>query len=508
MNSYADRLRALQSLSTPMRPLIDSLIADRDNAAAILDGIARMLRSRSGVIYGPAPRGLQHNERERYREIIDTITGSQAAARTALGILGPARLLDTQERFLRIMDHSGMLERLGSWREHIRTMRDEALRVTAEFNGRRRSAPIRKVKIFGLGGSAAPHAIAAEIIGNLRRSSTEIQVVHADSPNADFVDRETLAVFASFSGSTEETIHCYSLLRERTSNRVALCKGGKLAQMAREDQVPTMLLPNDDTHPAYVLQPRESVCLQMTAMLTFLSGVGLAPGAAGSLTTDQFRPDEILPCVDQWRQRFGPQVSFGENPAKRLACFLLYGTVAGTGFLDIWHKRVPFIVVERNNRAVGHEARTQLHERSKVTAGFYEAPECLHNLVESIRAEAESGRAGIDDDRFVYYFIRSADEPTRMTLRLDATTELVMSGRSRYAVLNVEGGDPWQRALFATYFNAHMTTYMAILNGYDPLPVPTMSWMKEVMEGFTRGGAEERAACGVHRPLYSVHLPE
>ncbi|HUT09905.1 MAG TPA: SIS domain-containing protein, partial [Thermoguttaceae bacterium] len=146
----------------------------------------------------------------------------------------------------------------------------------------------------------------------------------------------------------------------------------------------------------------------------------------------------------------------------------------------------PFILVDRNNRAIGHEPRTQIHERSKLNAAFYEAPEFLHNLVESIRAGTESSLAGLDDDRWVYYFIRSVDEESRIRLRLDKTVELVMQGKAKCAVLNVEGDTPYQRAMFATYFNAHMTTYLALLNGFDPLPVPTMSWMKNVMGDYPR----------------------
>jgi len=135
-----------------------------------------------------------------------------------------------------------------------------------------------------------------------------------------------------------------------------------------------------------------------------------------------------------------------------------------------------------------------MHERSKLNAAFYDAPEFLHNLVESIRAGSESAIGGLDDDRWVYYFIRSPDEEPRIRLRLDKTIELVMKEKAKYAVLNVDEETPYQNALFATYFNAYMTTYLAILNGFDPLPVPTMSWIKNVMEAYPRGGEEERNA--------------
>lgn len=51
------------------------------------------------------------------------------------------------------------------------------------------------------------------------------------------------------------------------------------------------------------------------------------------------------------------------------------------------------------------------------------------------------------------------------------------------------------------YFNAHMATYLALLNGFALLPIPTMSWLKNVMKKFKRDGKEEKEAQKTDRPL-------
>jgi hypothetical protein len=144
------------------------------------------------------------------------------------------------------------------------------------------------------------------------------------------------------------------------------------------------------------------------------------------------------------------------------------------------------VISDRNNAALAHEVRTQFHERSKLNAVAYDAPECLHNLVESIRTTSESAMAGLDVDPWTYYFLKSADEEPRVGERLNETIRLVMTGRSTFAEATIHGENPFQRALLATCFNAHVSTYLAILNGYDPLPVPTMSWLKNVMRDIPR----------------------
>lgn len=472
------------------RPAAKALITDNSHRKRILDNIAKIIKEQSAVLYDKHELKDPRNRRE-HNAMIEASIKEQAAIQTALGILGPDGLLDNQQ-FVELIDRSGMLERLGRWPDQIKTMQSRAYETAKQFR-KKHIQDINYVAIFGVGGSGAPHDIAADIISNWHKSSVRIEVIHADEHNPDYIDENMLAIFCSFSGNTEEIINCYRKIKPKTNMRVVLTKGGKLGNIARRDKIPFIQLPTKKDDKDYVIQPRESVCLQLSAMLTFLAKIGLKKGSKGSLTLEELAFEAgIIPLIKKWRQRFGPEVPYKDNPAKQLAFFLLYGIdYKGEGNLgeyDLWRKTVPCILVDRNNWAIGHEIRTQLHERSKINAIFYEAPEFLHNLVESIRASGESSQGGLDDDPFVYYFLRSSDEEPRIRLRLNKTIKLVLKGRVDYKELNIKGRNPFQRALFAVYFNAHMSTYLALLNGFDPLPVPTMSWIKNVMRRSKRKG--------------------
>lgn len=489
---------------------IKSLISDKCNRDKILNNLAKMIEQQSEIAYSLIPDGLKPGEQEKYQRLIQAMLSEQILIQTTLGILGPDGLLD-DKRFISLIDRSGMLERLGRWQEHIVTMLHRSEEVAEQFKQRYNVNPLKKVKIFGMGGSGAPHDIAAEVINNLRKSATEIQVIHADTPNPDYVDEDTLVMLCSFSGNTEETINCYYSVRQKTNYLIILAQGGKLEEIAQHDNILFLRFPDKESHPAYVIQPRESVCIQLTATLTLLSRIGLKPGSAGEFKIDDLAFEmDIFPLLKKWRGIFGPQVSFNHNPAKQLAFFLLYGIdYCNEGYklekYDLWNKKIPFILVDYNNKSIGHEVRTQLHERSKINAAYYDAPEFLHNLVESIRASLESSHVSLDEDKFVYYFIRSLDEEERIRLRLNRTIDLVFQNKGDYATLNLEGKNSYERSLFAVYFNAHMTTYLAILNGFDPLPVPTMSWIKTVMDEFPRGGKEEKEAQMVQMPILNIY---
>lgn len=475
-----------------VRSAITSLVADKEHRVRILDELFDLVARLSDELYTSTEAGLRPREPktcEQHEETAKTATAQQAAIQAALGILGPQTLLD-DSRWVPAVDRSGMLQRLGRWPDHVASMSTEALRALAAFRGKYGSIRPARLHVFGLGGSGAPHDIAAQVISNFRKSRVPLEVIHADDPNPDFTDENTLAIFSSFSGNTEETLNGYERVHAKAGAILALGQGGKLRQLANRDGIPFIQLPEDPQHPAHVLQPRESVCLQLTGMLCFLAGLGLPDGSAGSLQLEDLDIDGTLAQLIQWRARFEPDTHFDSNPTKQLALFLLYGDAGAEAVRDnLWDKRTPFVLADRNNAALAHEVRTQIHERSKVNAACYDAPEFLHNLVESVRSTSRSWQSGLDPDRWVYYFIRSIDEEPRIAERLDKTIEHVFRDRVAFAVLNAEGSTPFQRALFATYFNAYMSTYLAILNGADPLPVPTMSWLKNVMKDIPRAAA-------------------
>lgn len=509
---YVTHIRTLvNGPSQQRRQAVNALISDTSNKDKILDEIAVIIKEQSVVLYDNSELKDPRTRRE-HNAMIEASLKEQAAIQTALGILGPDGLLDNQQ-FVELIDRSGLLERLGRWPDQIKTMQSRAYETAKQFRKKHKKhkQDINYVAIFGLGGSGAPHDIAADIISNWHKSSVKIEVIHADEPNPDYIDKNTLAIFCSFSGNTEEIINCYETVKDKTEMRVVLTKGGKLGQLAKRDKIPLIQLPTDEKDKAYVIQPRESVCLQLTAMLTFLASIGLKPGSGGSLNLEDLAFDlkKIITKIGEWRDKFAPIVPYKNNPAKQLAFFLLYGIdyKGNPREYNLWHKKVPCILVDRNNWGIGHEIRTQLHERSKINAIFYEAPEFLHNLVESIRATGASSQGGLDEDPYVYYFIRSSDEEPRIRLRLKKTIELVLKERVDYKELKIKGRNPFQRALFAVYFNAHMSTYLALLNGFDPLPIPTMSWLKNVMKECDRDGKEEKEAQKTNRTLLTPNGP-
>src|SRR3954468_7940394 len=108
----------------------------------------------------------------------------------------------------------------------------------------------RGLVICGMGGSGIVADLAAAAIG--LRATAPITTIRGYELPA-WVGPDTLVVCASYSGNTEETLHCFDAARAAGAPRVVVTTGGKLAEGARAaGDVPVIGVPSG-------MQPRAAV---------------------------------------------------------------------------------------------------------------------------------------------------------------------------------------------------------------------------------------------------------
>ena len=121
------------------------------------------------------------------------------------------------------------------------------------------------VTVCGMGGSAFPGDIINAVYG------TTVNI----SVNRDYVvpalGGRGLYIVSSFSGNTEETVAALDSLLERGADVVIVTAGGKLADRARDNNVPLVLL----TKPSPTFQPRAASGIFVGAFLRILCHHGL-----------------------------------------------------------------------------------------------------------------------------------------------------------------------------------------------------------------------------------------
>src|SRR3954452_2814597 len=138
----------------------------------------------------------------------------------------------------------------------------------AESAGIKKREFTRGIVICGMGGSAIGADLAAAAIG--LRATAPITTIRGYELPA-WVGPDTLVVCASYSGDTEETLHCFEQAGAVGAGRVVVTTGGKLAAGARAaGDVPVVGVPSG-------MQPRAAVVYTTVATLQCAELAGAAP---------------------------------------------------------------------------------------------------------------------------------------------------------------------------------------------------------------------------------------
>src|SRR4051794_3845962 len=132
----------------------------------------------------------------------------------------------------------------------------------------------RGIVICGMGGSAIGADLAAAAIGP--RATAPITTIRGyELPR--WVGDQTLVVCASYSGNTEETLHCFELAGAAGAPRVAVTTGGKLAEAARAaGDVPVIGVPSG-------MEPRAAVVYMTVTAMRCAELAGAAPSLRGEI---------------------------------------------------------------------------------------------------------------------------------------------------------------------------------------------------------------------------------
>lgn len=335
------------------------------------------------------------------------------------------------------MDAGGMLSAISGLPSQCREAWEIASTVTipAEYRNR------ENVISIGMGGSA----IGGDLVRTLTASEMNqpMTVIRGyDIPG--FVSDKTLAILSSYSGNTEETLTAYESCNKRGAKIVAITSGGRLAELARKDGVPLVLVPSG-------LQPRAALGYLFLTALSIVQKAGLVTDKSEDV-------EEACDVLEQLVGVLGPSSPAEVNQSKRLAMHM-FG-------------RIPVIYA-----AVGFPAaaalrwKCQINENSKTHAFWNEIPEMNHNETVGWSALDEIQKA------LCVIFLRDKGEHPRIAKRFEITKSIV-KGASSINDVHSLGRSELARLLSLIYVGDFASFYLALLYGVDPTPVKVIEFLK------------------------------
>lgn len=308
-----------------------------------------------------------------------------------------------------------------------------------ESAGIKREDRSRGMVICGMGGSAIGGDLAAAAIGT--RATAPIAINRGYALPKWATAGETLVVCASYSGNTEETLHCFEAASKAGAPLVAVTTGGKLAAAAREHGVPVIGVPAG-------MQPRAAVVYMTVAALECAYLSGTAPELRREL-------DEASQLLSQLAADWAADAPEDVEP-KRIAHAL-------TG-------RIPVVYGGPVTTAVARRWRSQLNENSKVAAFYGDLPEAHHNEV--------VGWANTDAP-LTAVVLEAPGEHPRMAARFEITQQIVDAAPIEIQRVRSHGESPVARVMSLVLMGDLVSVYLAGILGVDPTPVEAIEDLKQ-----------------------------
>jgi len=357
-------------------------------------------------------------------------------------------ILDDMDR-TREVDKGGMLQACVDFPNFCREAWNLAKDVSVDYKS------VEKIIVAGMGGSAIGGDFLKQLVMNNPKITLFVEVCR-DYRLPAYADEKTLVFIISYSGETEETLNAFVDALKKKCKVICISSGGTLTHFTEKFGLPLLRVPSG-------LPPRAAFPYLFLPMLSTLQRMIVLPNMESEVK-------EAVETLEKLRLEISPKISFEKNFAKKLAWEILGA--------------IPVIYGFRFYGAVARRFKTQFNENSKLPCKCEVFPELNHN--EIVGWEAHRNLTKI----FSVVLLRDEAEPAEIKSRIEATKELIVNKVNKIIEVWGRGKSILSKMLSATYIGDLTSVYLALLQGVDPMPVKTITLLKQRME---TAGFRERA---------------
>ena len=341
-----------------------------------------------------------------------------------------------------MIDKSNMHKSISDFSIHIKKSFDffkENSSLTKNYND------INKIIILGMGGSS----ITGLLIKEMLKNSLDIPIEINQGYNIPkWVNNKTLILACSYSGNTEETLISCQKCFKKTSNIIAISKGGKLFDLLENKALNEYVKMPDG------LQPRAALGFSFSLMLILLNKL--------ELIGDSFIKDlkNSIPILEEKTKEYSLKDS--NNIAYSIAN-------------KIYNKNPLIYAEEGIFNIIGYRFKCQLVENSKVLAFNNAVPEMNHNEI-----EAYTNTVNIKDN-FIVVWINDASYHDRNKKRIKIVSNIWENKVTEQLFLEIKEHNENKILKYLSYIHLvdWISYHTAILNKIDPSIIPNINELKK-----------------------------
>lgn len=268
-------------------------------------------------------------------------------------------------------------------------------------------------------------------------------IIHSDyglPPMAEGELGESMVIASSYSGNTEEVIDAYKTAREKSLALAAVSVGGKLLEMAQEDGVPYVRMPDTG------IQPRSALGFSTRALLKLIGDEeGLQETASLAKTLDPLAYEKM-----------------GQDLAEKL------------------RGRAPIIYTSSRNAAMGYNWKIKFNETAKIPAFANVFPELNHNEMTGFDLIPETRPLS---EKFFFIFLKDRSDPPKIQKRMEVTDVLLSNRGLPVEVVEMRGNNIFHKMFCSLLLADWAAYYTAEFYGSDPQKVPMVEEFKRLIAG-------------------------
>lgn len=308
----------------------------------------------------------------------------------------------------------------------------KAIIIGNAYTGTDTGKRFSNVLISGLGGSGIGGTIAAEVMAG------EANIPLLTNNGYDipaFVSSNTLFLACSYSGNTEETVSATTKAHAAGAKIVVISSGGKLIEMAAENDWDTIIIPGGQP-------PRASFGLSFPQVLYVLEKFGVIS------KNFEHELNGSIKLLDESEAAI-------QEEAKAIT--------------EKLKNKIPVIYAADGFGGVATRFRQQVNENSKMLCWHHVIPEMNHNELVGWRTK--------DDDLAVIIF-RNEDDFDRIQARMEINKGTFAEYTNTTVEVWSKGTSQLQRAMYLIHIGDWVSLYLGQDKGVDITEVKVIDHLK------------------------------
>jgi glucose/mannose-6-phosphate isomerase len=287
--------------------------------------------------------------------------------------------------------------------------------------------------LAGMGGSHLQGDILLSLFDNASLS------IYSDY-GLPIIKKETGVVVASYSGNTEEAIDNFNNAVSNELSVVAISKGGKLLELAKERSLPYIELPQNDT------QPRMGAGYTISALLKVM---GMKE-----------EKERVERAADKLEKRKDLLLEQGKKMS-----FLIEG-------------KVPIIYSSEKNSVVAKIWKINFNEGSKIPSFYNTIPELNHNEMNGFDINSFTKELS---EKMMFFLLCDKKDHPRNQKRISVLKSVLEKRNFLVLKVEMEGEERVEKIFSSIILSGWIAYYLAEVYNNDPSVVPMVEEFKKMI---------------------------